>query len=107
MRRTLITIIFLFGLQFVHAQNKTADSFKHLLQIEKNDTTKLSILDSILHYTVFTNLDSALPYAQQGLLLAKKIKIAKDETRWLIAYGWIISYSGNYAQSIDYLLKGL
>jgi len=107
MRGIIIIILFPFVLQSVNAQNNTADSFKQLLRIEKNDTIRLSIIDSIIRHSTYTNLDTGISYAQQSLLLAKKIKIPREEALSLIVYGWIVSYSGNYAQSIDYLFKAL
>src|SRR5438067_11838081 len=99
MRRTLITIIFLFGLQFVHAQNSNVDSLKHLLAFAKDDSTRFDHLRELSLEYLWSYPDSCMSYLQQEILLAKQIQ---SDVKLSIAYwdyGWFNIIIGDYPQA--------
>ena len=87
--------------QLAFAQNAYIDSLKKILTSVTNDTTRLSILDSLWYAYAWSKPDTSLSYAQQQLLEAKKIKSPKWEARALTNYGYCQYIMGNFPLAID------
>ena len=83
--KRILTIILFFTLPlFSHAQFDPnwgfitagkADSLKHTLSIEKNDTVLMNSYRSLAFYYGETNADSSLYFSQKNFALAKKLNI--------------------------------
>lgn len=91
----------------IHAQTRTIDSLKRLLQTEKQDSTR-SILFQWLSYEYdYTKPDSAMLLARQGLELAKKIDFDRGEIIGLGSMGNLYSVMGDDAKALEILLQAL
>jgi signal transduction histidine kinase len=110
MRITKISLLCL-GLFFFHTkligQNNYVDSLKQQLASAKDDTTRLYILNSLSKYYTYSKVDTALLYAQQGLLLSKKTNSKRQEILALFFYGEILRLNGDYPKSADLSLQAL
>src|SRR3954454_904263 len=83
------------------------DSLKVIINDKKGDTTEVNALANLADIYGFINLDSEIAYAQQGLLLAKKLNYIKGEARCYVVLGGAHNSLGNYSQSVSFLLKAL
>jgi tetratricopeptide (TPR) repeat protein len=83
------------------------DSLKNLLQTEKQDSTRSLLLASLSTRYSFYNIDTAMAFAERGLLLAKKIKFPKGQVECLAAIGIVFSQMGNNAKSLELLFQAL
>jgi signal transduction histidine kinase len=93
---------------FVQAQqNNQIDNLKQALLSSKDDLKRIVILDSLGSAYLWSVPDTALLYAQQQLLLAKKINSQKWEARALGNYGGSLYVLGNYPLALDYSLQSL
>jgi two-component system NtrC family sensor kinase len=100
MRRTLITLIFLFGLQFAYAQNSKYDSLKNLLAAAKDDSTTLVRLNELFFEYLWSYPDSSLPYVQREILLAKQMNSKISLANAYVAYSWFYIIIGDYIQAL-------
>ena len=94
---------------FAHgfAQLNKADSIRRLLDIEKQETNKVTLLcDMAQVYNAFKP-DTALALAQQALYLAQKIKFTDGESRALGYMGNAFNQIGNYPKALEYYLLKL
>ncbi len=90
----------------VHAQRQIVDSLLQLLPYAKDDTTRIIIMSNLVEPYKNVNLDSGIYYAQQALLLSKKINdpyiaYALDN------YGYALFNAGNYPDAIEANLNSL
>ncbi|HEY6975476.1 MAG TPA: ATP-binding protein [Chitinophagaceae bacterium] len=107
MRRTLITIIFLFELQLAHAQNANIDSLKNLLAATKDDSTRFTLLGELSMDYLWSYPDSSLPYMQQAILLARKMKSEILLARAYRGYSWFYVITGDYPQALHFNQEAL
>jgi signal transduction histidine kinase len=107
MKKTIISLLLFCIFYVTVAQQKVTDSLNKLLASAKEDTGKSSILNKLCFAYVWTNPDTALVYAQQELLLSKKIKLLNWEAVALTDYGYVLSIMGNYPQALEILLQAL
>jgi tetratricopeptide (TPR) repeat protein len=101
----LLTCLSLVG--YVYAQTRTIDSLKHLLQTEKQDSTRSILFQWLSYEYAFTNPDSAMLLARQGLELAKKIDFDRGEIIGLGSIGNLYSVMGDDAKALEILLQAL
>jgi tetratricopeptide (TPR) repeat protein len=100
-------LICLVQISRIYAQTQTIDSLKHLLQTEKLDSTRCLVLEQLGFQYQGSKPDSALIFAQHGLLLARKINYLKGEVKCLSRIGAIYSITGNGAKGLELLLQSL
>src|SRR5271156_106778 len=100
-------IICLMQISRIYAQNQMVDSLKHLLQTEKQDSIRCLILEQLGYQYQGLKPDSALIFAEHGLLLARKINFLKAEVKCLSRIGAIYSITGNGAKGLELLLQAL
>ncbi len=74
MKKIIVLILVSCVPRFIDAQTNYADSLKQQLLSAKNDTSKIIILSQLCSNYNWSIPDSAFLFAQQELLLAKKIK---------------------------------
>ena len=91
----------------VYAQTQTIDSLKHLLQTEIQDSTRCLVLAQLSYQYQGLKPDSALIFAQNGLLLSRKINYLKGEVKCLSRIGSIYSITGNGAKGLELMLHSL
>ena len=100
-------LICLMQISCIYAQIQTIDSLKHLLQTEKQDSNRCLLLEQLGFQYQGLKPDSALIYAQYGLLLARKINYLKGEVKCLSRIGSIYSITGDGAKGLELMLQSL
>ncbi len=100
-------LICLMKVSCIYAQTQTFDSLEHLLQTEKQDSTRCLILAQLGYHYQGLKPDSALIFAQQGLLLARKINYLKGQVKCLSRIGAIYSITGNGEKGLALMLQSL
>ncbi len=100
-------LICLVQINYLCAQTQTIDSLKHLLQTEKQDSIRCLLLAQLSYQYQGSKPDSALIFAQNGLLLARKINYLKGEVKCLSRIGSIYSITGNGAKGLELMLQSL
>jgi hypothetical protein len=74
MKKIIVLVLVSCAPWFIDAQTNYTDSLKQQLTSAKNDTSKIIILSQLFSIYTWSIPDSAFLFAQQELLLAKKIK---------------------------------
>src|SRR4051812_21295991 len=100
MKNTYLIILLLLIIHPIWGQysNIEMDSLKDIIHEQKGDTTEVNALANLADIYGFINLDSEIAYAQQGLLLAKKLNYVKGEARCYVVLGGAHNSLGNYSQ---------
>ena len=91
--------------QFLYFESKS-DSRKQL-QEAKQDTTKLRLYVALSTSYLFSNPDTGMEYAQEGLALAKKINNLKWTAYTTLCIGQCLVVMGNYPKAIEAANQGL
>ena len=108
MKKIIVIVQFICFANFVPAQqNNQIDSLKQALLSSKDDLQRIVILDNLSSAYLWSIPDTAMMYAQQELLLAKKINSPKWEAWALQRYGGSLYVMGNYSLALDYSLQSL
>ncbi|HEX5151463.1 MAG TPA: tetratricopeptide repeat protein [Parafilimonas sp.] len=108
MKNIILIIHFVLLACFGDAQNPFhIDTLNKELAQAKNDTAKFAILSHIAVLYTFSKPDSAMMLAQQAISLAKKIKTDISLADAFIAYGAVLSQTGNFPQAIYFHLESL
>ena len=92
----------------LNGQNNAIDSLRRVLQIQKEDTNKVNSLNAL--GTVLTNisdLDNALKYANQALVLSESINFRKGQAKTYGIIASIYQTLGNYATARNNYLTGI
>lgn len=89
----------------VNAQQRNLDSLKNALAIATNDSMRFDITRAIYNYYEETNRDSALYYATQQLLMARRYHQKLVEGGYLVNQGYQLIGMGRYAESLQCLLN--
>ena len=106
--RTIIKTFLLLLLPAVSlAQTNIVDSLNRLLQNEKQDTSRVKLLNQIAFAYLYSNPDTTLVLAQQALALARKTGFATGEIRSLTLNGNVFSVTGNYPKALQLYLEAL
>jgi signal transduction histidine kinase len=103
---TLIILCFLFQC-LTYGQQNVIDSLKNIVSEHKEDTSEVKALVHLEDIYIYINLDSAINFAQQGLLLARKIGYSKGEADCYLGLGVGLGYRGNLSQAIQFYFKAL
>ena len=110
MKRIIITITALisFGaINFSFSQRINHDSIGTVLKSSKDNRERLDHLARFVWRIMWSFPDSALPYVQQEILLAKEVK--QDSALSIaLTQGGVRSYlAGNFPEAIRFCLEGL
>ncbi|HYJ62560.1 MAG TPA: ATP-binding protein, partial [Parafilimonas sp.] len=89
------------------AQNHYADSLKQQLALAKDDSAKCSILIKLSNTYAYSKIDTALLFAQKGLLLSKKINSTNLETLALMSYATLLYFNGDYPGAAYFSLQAV
>ena len=101
----IVTFLLLFSGYSLQGQT-AKDSLEALLP-GATDTERLRVIDRLLVYTIYNDLDTSYYYAMQLLDGAKKLNDIKYES---LAYSWLTVYSffrGEYYKGEDYIKKAI
>jgi tetratricopeptide (TPR) repeat protein len=109
MKKNIIIFLVIWFVQITrtYSQTQAIDSLRHLVQQEKQDSTRSLLLEELSHQYEQSNSDSALLLAQQGFTLARQIKFSVGEIKCLIRTGIIFSLTGNDSKALEFLLQAL
>ena len=107
MKKIILFFLVVMLFRYNNAQTNKIDSLKKLLNNEKKDTSRVSLLSQISYEYENSKPDSSLLLAGQGLLLAKKNNYAAGEISCLNMIGLSFMTIGNYPKALEYLLESL
>jgi signal transduction histidine kinase len=107
--RTIVKLLFLLVLPACLQAQTTADadSLKHLLLNEKQDTARVNLLLQLSSAYSYSRPDTALLLGQQALLLARNANFAAGEIRGLNAIAQAFRHMGNFPKALALELEGL
>ncbi|MFC2104397.1 tetratricopeptide repeat protein, partial [Bacteroidota bacterium] len=96
------------SLIIVQAQNPEIDSLENLLQKhERNDTTRVNLLNETAYKLYSINIDKTLRYAKEAGELADKIGFVKGKAESLRIIGIYYRMKADYPKSLEYYQKSL
>ncbi|MCW3120065.1 MAG: tetratricopeptide repeat protein, partial [Chitinophagaceae bacterium] len=101
---TRITL-FLLVPAFIHAQQSVADSLRKVLNNAISDSMRYAADKELYNYYEELNRDSALYYAEQNLMLARKNNKKLIEVFALDIKGYQLLHLGRYSESLQCLLQ--
>jgi two-component system, NtrC family, sensor kinase len=103
MNSKILILLILFN-NFLYAQIQVnKDSLKEIINLHKGDTNEVNALYILANQNLQT--DSAIQYARQGMLLARKINFLRGEADCLFSLA--LSTQSNFSRSIQYTLNSL
>ncbi len=91
----------------VRAQDKTTDSLLRVLKDSKDDTSKALLYGAIARTFLYSNSDTTLLLAQQGLNLSRKLGYKHGEVFSLLVMGSVFTNTGNYPRALQIKLQAL
>ena len=107
----ILILVFLLGLlslSCAQGKNRVIDSLKNILQTQKDDSTRINILNTLSEQLKISGYyDSSLFYAEKGEVLAEKIGLKKGSARALRNIGIIYFHQSNYPRALEYMVKSL
>ena len=111
MKKICLLIFIIFLSKHLTAQEQWAENLRknarRKLETAADDQTRFNLMTAVFNSYIWSYPDSAAPYAQQAMLLARKMKsdtalsIAFDQDRTLA------SLTGNYPQALEYAFEVL
>jgi len=104
MKNIFVLLFFLTAIR-VSAQVPQVDSLNKLLATTKEDTVKVMVLVNLGFYT--PSFQHGLDLAQEGLILARKIKYEKGEAACLHQIANQYAGNSNYPMALRYYLEAL
>jgi two-component system NtrC family sensor kinase len=103
----ILTICFLIVLSTALQAQSEIDSLKRKLAVEKDDKTRVFIMESLSYAYLSAHPDTALKYALAGLQLAVDIKYPKGEMACINALGNVYFNIGEYPKALTKYLQYL
>lgn len=92
---------------WMNAQQSYTDSLKQAFKMATTDSAKFSIAANLSIYYQEDNLDSALDYINQGLLIAHKNNRKINESWLLSLKGRVMADLGKYVESFEFFQEAL
>ena len=84
-----------------NAQEPGIDSLRHEVNTAQNDTVKMMLFSALTGAYAETKPDSSLYYAEQQLMLARKLNLRLDEADALISMSYGLLNMGNYPRALQ------
>jgi two-component system, NtrC family, sensor kinase len=104
----LFLICFFFQTGFAQISHQAIiDSLKQALSISKTDTASVLSMVELADQYKFSNVDSALLYAQKALVASRKINFYEGEYKSLFIMGYTLSMAGNSTRALELELRAL
>lgn len=107
MVKTAAVLIFFFCFNNVFAQSGKTDSLLKLLQIEKKDSNRVTLLWNLAKEYQFFKPDTTIQLAQQAQLLASRIKFIEGESRSFAVMATGQYLLGNYTAALNNYMQKL
>ncbi len=107
MRKNVLALLLLLLVKTSNAQSYAIDSLKQRLQNETRDTTRSILFAQLSYAVIYSNPDSALLLAQQGLAIAKSKQYARGETWCLNVLANAFRLRGNNPKALELFLQAL
>ena len=107
MKKFLIILILFTSYKSAKSQNLNLDSLKKCLAIAKEDTTRVILLSEISLWSIFTNSDTSLQLAKEGLRLAQQTNYPKGEAYCKRSLGFFFWSIGDYTTAINLAYQGM
>ncbi len=100
MKNFLFILVFFTCFTKAHSQNAYLDSLKASLAVAREDTTRVLLLSELSLYSIFSNPDTSLALAKQGIRLAQQINYSKGEAYCNRSVGFVFWSIGDYTTAI-------
>jgi two-component system NtrC family sensor kinase len=107
LKNFLFILILFIGFKSGKGQNLLLDSLKKSLSIVKEDTTRVLLLSEISLWSIFSNPDTSLQLAKEGLRLAQQTNYAKGEAYCKRSLGFFFWSTGDYTTAINLAFMGM
>ena len=107
MKKILLLLLLALCINKSHAQNRLKDSLKLLLQKEKQDTSKVMLLNELNFYYGGNKPDTTMLLALEALSLSQRIGFVKGETASLNRIGLTYWTVGNNPKAMEAFLSAL
>ncbi len=109
MKRNLLLLLFvlLVSSSFTNAQTAAIDSLKQLLQSEKQDTNRVTLLYQLARQFTYLKPDTALSLFQEDVELSRKINFKRGEALCLRGVATVLENKGNYPAALATSLDAL
>ena len=107
MKKILLLLLLALCINKSHAQNRLKDSLKLLLQKEKQDTSRVMLLNELNFYYGGNKPDTTMLLALEALSLSQRIRFVKGETASLNRIGLTYWTVGNNPKAMEAFLKAL
>ncbi|MFO7655524.1 MAG: tetratricopeptide repeat protein [Bacteroidales bacterium] len=109
MKKIIVFFVWICFLQAntLNAQSNAVDSIQQLLQNEKQDTTRVRLLNELSWFYFLHKPDTALILSQQALALSSQIDFVEGEASSLDKIGSVFTYTGNYSKALEFHLEAL
>jgi len=108
MKKFFYSLLFFVAMQtYVNGQTSTIDSLKQLLQAEKTDTGRVTLLNNLSSIYSRFRPDTALLLAQEALSLANETGFIKGHVISLVEIGSAFQRTGNYPKALMFFFESL
>jgi len=87
------------------AQNKFTDSLLRQLPIAKDDTSRVLIMAELSFHYRYLNIDSAIYFGEQALLLAEDIHFSRGEANALTHIGQAMREKGDLPKALELQIR--
>ena len=101
MKTNIKFFLFLWLPLFAAAQQSIPDSLKRLLINAKDDSTRYEICGELSNFYIEKEIDSALVFIEQSLLIVRKDRKRLNEASSLIGKGLLLRHLGRYPESLQ------
>lgn len=102
-----IFIFLLFSAKFSFSQNSKVDSLLLILKNTKQDSVRANIYISLFKETIYSDLDKAIKFAEQGLALSEETGLEDKTAKFLRYLGIVQQNKGDYAKALEKFQKAL
>lgn len=107
MKKILLIMYLLMGSVNSLAQQKMADSLRHILTHPIPDTTRVAVLIQLTDWYYNSNPDTAFQFSQQALTLSQRIHSPLGEIRAMCLLGRVLRVQGDLPNALEVVMKAL
>jgi signal transduction histidine kinase len=105
--KKLLFILFVYLSGTLHAQNPLIDSLRKELKKNGSEQTRFAYNFELFVHYVYTSPDSAVTYAEQNMLIARRLKSDSSLFYALNQYQVLSQLTGNFPQALHYGFEAL
>lgn len=107
MKKIILLLLVTLCINYSHAQTNNRDSLKQLLQKEKTDTGRVSILNELSYSYLLSKPETTMSLALEALSLASHTGFVKGQAASLNMIGNAFTILGNYPKAMESYLRAL